>query len=157
MHCTDDRGNRVARLPQRQLSDVPGMGSPIPSEARAHIIADGRRIQYSREVVIATVLANLGYVAWAVAWFFVVPTLFKLFRPPPMFGVLGPITLALPMPLVIWIGVRAGRQKTARIIVKHGYCASCGYSLANLTAADDGCTVCPECGSAWRIPTAKDA
>ena len=31
-------------------------------------------------------------------------------------------------------------------------CASCGYSLAGLPPAPDGCTVCPECGSAWKLP-----
>lgn len=31
-------------------------------------------------------------------------------------------------------------------------CASCGYSLAGIPREDDGCTVCPECASAWRVP-----
>ncbi len=30
-------------------------------------------------------------------------------------------------------------------------CASCGYDLSGLKAEEDGCTVCPECGAAWRL------
>jgi hypothetical protein len=30
-------------------------------------------------------------------------------------------------------------------------CPSCSYSLANLDIEADGCTVCPECGAAWRL------
>jgi predicted Zn-ribbon and HTH transcriptional regulator len=51
---------------------------------------------------------------------------------------------------MIWMQTRHYRQQIARVIVKHGYCGSCGYSLTELEAAGDGCTVCPECGSAWR-------
>ncbi|HVZ93430.1 MAG TPA: hypothetical protein VG797_02865, partial [Phycisphaerales bacterium] len=31
------------------------------------------------------------------------------------------------------------------------HCPSCGHSLSDLVAAPDGCTVCPECGSAWIV------
>jgi hypothetical protein len=31
-------------------------------------------------------------------------------------------------------------------------CASCRYSLTGCRAEADGCTVCPECGAAWRLP-----
>ena len=30
-------------------------------------------------------------------------------------------------------------------------CASCGYNLQKLPAAEDGCTICPECGAAWKL------
>ena len=32
-------------------------------------------------------------------------------------------------------------------------CPSCGYRLADLPVQADGCTVCPECGAAWRVPS----
>jgi len=32
-------------------------------------------------------------------------------------------------------------------------CASCGYVLGSLPAASDGCTLCPECGAAWKLGT----
>lgn len=31
-------------------------------------------------------------------------------------------------------------------------CLACGYELDGLSVEPDGCTVCPECGSAWRFP-----
>lgn len=33
-----------------------------------------------------------------------------------------------------------------------GLCASCGYRINSLQPDSDGCTVCPECGAAWRMP-----
>lgn len=32
-----------------------------------------------------------------------------------------------------------------------GSCPSCGYPVTGLTVQNDGCRVCPECGSAWRM------
>ena len=32
-----------------------------------------------------------------------------------------------------------------------GRCASCGYALKGVRAMQDGCTVCPECGGAWKL------
>ncbi len=29
-------------------------------------------------------------------------------------------------------------------------CLACGFKLDGLVEASDGCTVCPECGAAWR-------
>jgi hypothetical protein len=30
-------------------------------------------------------------------------------------------------------------------------CAACGYRLEGVLAEQDGCTVCPECGAAWKL------
>jgi hypothetical protein len=38
---------------------------------------------------------------------------------------------------------------TVPAILRRGYCPTCGYPLTE-RVEDDGCTVCPECGSAWR-------
>tara|TARA_R110002111_G_scaffold248811_1_gene312644 strand:+ start:486 stop:938 length:453 start_codon:yes stop_codon:yes gene_type:complete len=32
-----------------------------------------------------------------------------------------------------------------------GCCTSCTYSIAEITPESDGCTICPECGAAWRL------
>jgi hypothetical protein len=34
-----------------------------------------------------------------------------------------------------------------------GRCPSCAYPLPLGRAEPDGCTTCPECGSAWRVPS----
>lgn len=42
----------------------------------------------------------------------------------------------------------------ARARVRAGRCGACDYPLDGLAAADDGCCICPECGSGWRVPEA---
>jgi Zn-finger nucleic acid-binding protein len=37
-------------------------------------------------------------------------------------------------------------------LVAEGLCAGCAYRLHGIPAEDDGCTVCPECRAAWRVP-----
>ena len=39
-------------------------------------------------------------------------------------------------------------------LLRDRLCASCGYPLAANGTGDDGCTVCPECGAAWKLPEA---
>ncbi len=36
-------------------------------------------------------------------------------------------------------------------MLRAGRCASCGYALKGIGAMEDGCTVCPECGGAWKL------
>jgi hypothetical protein len=54
---------------------------------------------------------------------------------------------------LIWIGTRRVRfQRIARVMLKHLRCPHCGYGIRGLpTAPDDGATVCPECGCAWKV------
>ncbi|MFI4881053.1 MAG: hypothetical protein ACIAQU_00550 [Phycisphaerales bacterium JB064] len=33
-------------------------------------------------------------------------------------------------------------------------CRACDYTLTSLTPDPDGCTTCPECGAAWKLPPA---
>jgi len=41
------------------------------------------------------------------------------------------------------------------VLISKKLCPACVYSLDSLTPEPDGCTVCPECGAAWRLPEAK--
>lgn len=47
------------------------------------------------------------------------------------------------------------RIKIARRImnamIEEGLCLSCAYDICGLRVESDGCVVCPECGSAWRL------
>ncbi|OAB63600.1 hypothetical protein AY599_08595 [Leptolyngbya valderiana BDU 20041] len=67
-------------------------------------------------------------------------------------------SLWMPAFMIVWMGVFcyfhfavfkpwAKRHKLAA-----GRCRACGYDLSNLTADPDGCTTCPECGAAWKLP-----
>jgi hypothetical protein len=46
-------------------------------------------------------------------------------------------------------------ESIAKGYVASGCCASCGYSIRGIAPEVGGCTVCPECGSAWRVDTAS--
>lgn len=67
-----------------------------------------------------------------------------------MFLVAVPLGL-IPSASIAFIARRAGGERIARIYARASFCGSCGYDLKGLTPAEDGCTVCTECGSAWRI------
>lgn len=41
------------------------------------------------------------------------------------------------------------------ILLDHGLCVQCGYFIKGLPPEPDGCTVCPECGAAWKLPTCE--
>ena len=157
MHCTDDRGTRVMLIPQRQIGIMPGFPSPIPMEARNRMFADAQRIQFSREVMVASALGFLAIAGWCTLWYFIAPALWSAVPVSPTTrAVATGIAPFAPFPFVMWFIIRSARQKIARVVAAHGFCASCGYALSGIPVAHDGCTVCPECGSAWRLSPAPE-
>lgn len=58
--------------------------------------------------------------------------------------------LAVLVPFALWLSGALDRG-AATLCVRGRICPSCGYALENLDPAPDGCTVCPECGAAWRL------
>lgn len=154
MYCTDDRGTRVKLIPQHQLGIMPGIPSPIPIEARTRMFGEAQEIQLSREFVVPMLLALLGIFIWGGAWLLIFPRILPALMVSPMIKAL--ITTSVPflcIPFLMWFLMYRTRQRIVRIVTKHGFCATCGYALADIPAAADGCTACPECGSAWRIGT----
>ncbi len=67
--------------------------------------------------------------------------------------------LALAIALVLrWLRpwllgiVRPGRAAQTRSrFVDALLCPACAHDLKGVPPRDDGCTVCPECGAAWRV------
>ncbi len=57
---------------------------------------------------------------------------------------------ALPALATVFIARRAASRRIARVYIRAGYCASCGYDLEAIPEESDGLRVCPECGAAWR-------
>lgn len=57
--------------------------------------------------------------------------------------------------LVIICSARAAAPtmlgRHSRILLSHHRCGACGYSLRGSLPKQDGCTVCSECGTAWRL------
>ncbi|MCC5821808.1 MAG: hypothetical protein LAT64_00810 [Phycisphaerales bacterium] len=66
-----------------------------------------------------------------------------------MYGVVavGLIAVAVVNP----IAIRRRRSKLAGQLAWFSECLACAYPLDELEPDPDGCTVCPECGAAWRI------
>lgn len=56
-----------------------------------------------------------------------------------------------------WIALRNARHRqTGNVMLQHLRCPHCGYDLRLLpTDPEDGATVCPECGCAWRLEDAS--
>ncbi|UCG16523.1 MAG: zinc ribbon domain-containing protein [Phycisphaerales bacterium] len=57
----------------------------------------------------------------------------------------------------LWHNARRGRSvRVQSVMLEHLRCPHCGYDIRGLPAdAEDGATVCPECGFAWRLPDSK--
>ena len=67
-----------------------------------------------------------------------------------------PQWLAIPMvPWAVlffwWLSRSAARAMVCNML-RERVCAACQYEMGEIPASEDGCTVCPECGGAWRLP-----
>ena len=64
------------------------------------------------------------------------------------------LLILIPALPLIW-ALRAFRRSMARNIVESWLlsrlCIHCRYDLSRLESDFDGCTVCPECGAAWKL------
>lgn len=60
------------------------------------------------------------------------------------------------LPWIIWYGVKRKRfGHVTAVMLRYLRCPYCGYDLRGLpTDPVDDATVCPECGCAWRMPSA---
>lgn len=66
------------------------------------------------------------------------------------------LVLLLTIPVATNAGQRA-RIKQVDEVLAAGKCPVCSQCLPTGAVEADGCTVCPECGSAWRLPEPSDA
>jgi hypothetical protein len=49
-------------------------------------------------------------------------------------------------------GRRARAKHVCEIMLRHLRCPHCGYDIRGLlTDPNDGATICPECGCAWKL------
>jgi hypothetical protein len=57
----------------------------------------------------------------------------------------------VPMALFIkWAGWN-NAECAKRCVLSIRHCPSCAYCILDINPETDGCTVCPECGSAWNL------
>lgn len=68
-----------------------------------------------------------------------------------LFPAVAGVTLVLLI-LAMWAIEHAlARWRLKGALVSAGYCACCLTSMRDQSPQSDGCTVCPECGAAWRL------
>lgn len=147
----DDRGNRIelvpARLLRRAAADEAGFGARARSAAK-EMRRSGRRARW---------LAAGFFVMIGAAFLLIELSMGVMLGPGPWRGVSLPMML-LPAGFMVVFGVVVARSElgvTARAVIdaarEAGVCAGCGGDLAGVAPAEDGCTVCPSCGAAWRL------
>ncbi len=61
------------------------------------------------------------------------------------------VGFGVPMGIVVRLTGWRSPQRAKRAVLSIGYCPACAYRLFDIEAEPDGCTVCPECGGAWRL------
>ena len=56
------------------------------------------------------------------------------------------------MAVISAVGI-AGRPKSVvvAVLLEHRRCPACMYDLTGCPIGEDACTMCPECGAAWRL------
>jgi hypothetical protein len=66
---------------------------------------------------------------------------------------MGSLLWFCAIPWIIWFALKRKRfGAVAAAMLKHRHCPHCGYDLRLLPVEPaDGATVCPECGTAWRL------
>ena len=168
--CLDGRGTRVpvARFPWSWPMFV---GSPLARDVakrvRRHLTPRSPLVDHGWRGLAIMFVWPLALVAllWPVLSFvyrhFVVPMLIGT-NPGASSGlgsagfVLLTLSAVVPGALAISLGIPFVRwywgPATVRAILAECHCAACGHPLPESTDEPDGCTVCPECGAAWRLP-----
>jgi hypothetical protein len=155
---TDARGRRVAQLDPVMMHILrrPGV---IPADVLGEIarqvglgITRGTRVAFWASVlglvclVIAVIICTVRLRDGSI-------TTGRFFRN------LVPYTAVLTGLFTSWFTLRGARhQKIGGVMLRHRRCPHCGYDLRLLPADEaDGATVCPECGSAWKLEAAGGA
>lgn len=61
------------------------------------------------------------------------------------------LSLLLTARVLWWTTSKHVARTIATRIVHHRRCGSCVYDIRSTPEEPDGCTVCPECGAAWKL------
>ncbi len=142
----DDRGRPVRLV---RFAKPPAQLALLPWRARllAHTRHAARAVLTSRPgrwiLLVGFTLITL---VWLTAEFGPQVIAFTLFSP--VSSTLIIMISLTGVAIINWLRERADALKRSNI--RAGHCPACAYSIASVEPASDGCTVCPECGSAWR-------
>lgn len=136
----DDRGDAVEI---REIRKMPS-GNQITKQEQT---AAMKRIKKSDMTgVLIVFYATFIYFCGSLAFFYFTKVDLPLWAD----WFLGIVNVAIPFLVARFIKVKILIAR-AKGLVAVSRCASCGYNLKELPLADDGCTICPECGAAWML------
>jgi len=155
----DHRGTLRDLMPVRHLNCTPQAHSPLPLRTRNRIYMTLNRTPGGRLNTTKTPLDGHAVALLVIGVSIAFMTVILLPSSPlfaGMFGILLP-RLLIVIPVVVIaatlsiVSIRSRATRIADAIAAEGYCPSCAYPLAEIEKAHDGCTICPECGAAWRV------
>jgi hypothetical protein len=119
-----------------------------------------RRYNYVRILMYATIYVPAPIIGFRLGFLLALSVMFPAIGPawcPAAAAAAGGIAgLLIAFKIIMTLERRLLVPRLAFKLRSLGFCASCGYDLRSLTPAPDGCTVCPECGAAWRLPAVDD-
>lgn len=72
-------------------------------------------------------------------------------RPLALAGVVSFFGFGMPMALFLKRLSWRSADRAVAAMLESDLCPACAHGLNGLPPAPDGCTVCPECGAAWRV------
>ncbi len=154
----DARGRVVGQMDPVKI-DLLGQASLIPAETLRAMVAELLpKARRQRAISIGIAVFTLAFV---VGGHFIY---FRFFSTWMGFDLVG-TTIHLVQLGVILLGLcvtfrmaRAEyRDRVTDVMLQYRHCPYCGYCLRGLPVeAEDGATVCPECGCAWSVSFAMD-
>jgi hypothetical protein len=154
MKTIDDREQLVTisgRLPWRVVRSTLHEPRRVEHSSTTHM----KRVRLAvRNFTIELVIGLLVFVAFATSL-----TLFRTAVTSSSSWISWVSTCALPafqLGIILVPVARFRRRHLVTLFARAGVCPACTHSLHGLPVESDGCTVCPECGAAWRV-TAQDS
>jgi hypothetical protein len=144
----DDRGRIVELVYPRPKARPPGMWGTLAEEEQREIsaaLASLIRGPQALHLLFVFGMASAGF--WAIVSGSMGTTLLQL------------VLIAGLVFFLIYGGAQgifrpivSDRRHVANVLLRRSRCGSCAGDLAAIDPEEDGCTVCPNCRAAWRIP-----
>ncbi|MCL4743181.1 MAG: hypothetical protein KJZ54_13365 [Phycisphaerales bacterium] len=148
MRTTEARDKTSFRLTRGTISLVNSEARPGPAERS--LAVRRRLLRVGAGTDINTRRFRLGLVVAEGAVLVLIAISYFAFRVAA--GVLLALAAVIP---VIMLAAQSERRAVARdrasLAALPPVCVACGQDLTGVPAHPDGCTVCPECGAAWRL------
>jgi len=135
--CRDARGAGRPMIPWWAKKVKPGLSvahaNKIQARAMSMVNAAGGAAGATMGILFAGLMGMANVAGIAPTWWYGL--------------ILGP--LGWP---IAWAFMSRGLKRVRGMVLTEGFCPSCAAPITGLAPdTEDGCTVCPGCGAAWRV------